>query len=173
MALDGRKSLLAAAAKNAAEQIDGELQRIVELAPDEEKEASGRAAGRPAGTACGRADALAAQTLQRNFASFRTLFGRFISEGTTVDWSKISPPSPSMIRSYDRLAQCPAERASLLLDKLVVLKLNGGLGAGRHGTRAARERREADARPVRAGRPVQAPRWVVSAQRAPSKCATA
>lgn len=45
--------------------------------------------------------------------------------GTHSDWDKIQPPSPEQIVKY---ADLPEVKDPSLLDKLAVLKLNGGLG---------------------------------------------
>ncbi|KAK7820780.1 utp--glucose-1-phosphate uridylyltransferase [Quercus suber] len=47
-----------------------------------------------------------------------------------VDWSKIQTPTDEVVVPYDTLKPAPHDPAETkkLLDKLVVLKLNGGLG---------------------------------------------
>ncbi|XP_047256480.1 UTP--glucose-1-phosphate uridylyltransferase isoform X2 [Capsicum annuum] len=59
------------------------------------------------------------------------LVGRYLSgEAQHIDWSKIQTPTDEVVVPYDKLAplsEDPAETKKLL-DKLVVLKLNGGLG---------------------------------------------
>jgi len=73
---------------------------------------------------------------------FQTLFGRFLHQKSSkenLDWSKISQPTSEDIIDFNtfrgkfsaekRLADPTlTEKARSLLDKLVVLKLNGGLG---------------------------------------------
>ncbi|CAK7338806.1 unnamed protein product [Dovyalis caffra] len=51
-------------------------------------------------------------------------------EAQQVEWSKIQTPTDEVVVPYDTLAPTPAdpEETKKLLDKLVVLKLNGGLG---------------------------------------------
>lgn len=41
------------------------------------------------------------------------------------DWAKIQPPAPEQVVPYSDLPEC---KNPSLLDKLAVLKLNGGLG---------------------------------------------
>jgi len=61
--------------------------------------------------------------------SFFLLFNRYLTEkakGTKLDWDRIRPPAPEQIVPYNSLpkSQDPAP----LLNKLAVLKMNGGLG---------------------------------------------
>ncbi|KDP35730.1 hypothetical protein JCGZ_10502 [Jatropha curcas] len=62
---------------------------------------------------------------------FISLVARYLSgEAQHVDWSKIQTPTDEVVVPYDTLAPVPDDPAETkkLLDKLVVLKLNGGLG---------------------------------------------
>ncbi|KAL3735711.1 hypothetical protein ACJRO7_024785 [Eucalyptus globulus] len=62
---------------------------------------------------------------------FINLVSRYLSgEAQHVDWSKIQTPTDEIVVPYDSLAPTPQDPAATksLLDKLVVLKLNGGLG---------------------------------------------
>ncbi|WCJ25142.1 UTP--glucose-1-phosphate uridylyltransferase [Euphorbia peplus] len=62
---------------------------------------------------------------------FINLVSRYLSgEAEHVEWSKIQTPTDEIVVPYDTLAPLPegAEETKKLLDKLVVLKLNGGLG---------------------------------------------
>ena len=60
---------------------------------------------------------------------FQRLFSRFILEkGPQMVWDNILPISDGTIRSYDSLSEPAAEQISEQLNKLVVVKLNGGLG---------------------------------------------
>lgn len=52
----------------------------------------------------------------------------FLSGKEPLDWAKIHPPPSDMVLNHTDLAPCPPELMKSLLDKLVVLKLNGGLG---------------------------------------------
>jgi len=63
-----------------------------------------------------------------NLHGFQNLFGRFIEEqGKEIKWSGIEPPPEEMIRRYDDLVE-PTIGLTEMLNKLVVVKLNGGLG---------------------------------------------
>jgi UTP--glucose-1-phosphate uridylyltransferase len=44
---------------------------------------------------------------------------------TISDWERIQPPKPEQVVNYDDIA---VAQGAQFLDKLVVLKLNGGLG---------------------------------------------
>lgn len=62
---------------------------------------------------------------------FINLVARYLSgEAQHVEWSKIQTPTDEIVVPYDILAPVPEDPAETkkLLDKLVVLKLNGGLG---------------------------------------------
>ncbi|CAO3615856.1 unnamed protein product [Cunninghamella blakesleeana] len=70
---------------------------------------------------------------QRKFFSqemdgFYMLFTRFLDEqakGTKIDWDRIQSPSAEQVVLYKDIPECSAASD---LDKLAVLKLNGGLG---------------------------------------------
>ncbi|KAL9355195.1 hypothetical protein Peur_053165 [Populus x canadensis] len=62
---------------------------------------------------------------------FVNLVSRYLSgEAQHVEWSKIQTPTDEVVVPYDTLESTPEdpEETKILLDKLVVLKLNGGLG---------------------------------------------
>ncbi|XP_003600631.2 UTP--glucose-1-phosphate uridylyltransferase [Medicago truncatula] len=62
---------------------------------------------------------------------FINLVARYLSgEAQHVEWSKIQTPTDEVVVPYDSLAPTPEGSSEVknLLDKLVVLKLNGGLG---------------------------------------------
>ncbi|CAL0334798.1 unnamed protein product [Lupinus luteus] len=62
---------------------------------------------------------------------FINLVSRYLSgEAQQVEWSKIQTPTDEVVVPYDSLAPLPDDSSEVknLLDKLVVLKLNGGLG---------------------------------------------
>ncbi|KAJ8442212.1 hypothetical protein Cgig2_005152 [Carnegiea gigantea] len=64
-------------------------------------------------------------------SGFINLVSRYLSEEAQhVEWSKIQTPTDEVVVPYDTLASPPEDAAKTkeLLDKLVVLKLNGGLG---------------------------------------------
>ncbi|XP_041007687.1 UTP--glucose-1-phosphate uridylyltransferase [Juglans microcarpa x Juglans regia] len=62
---------------------------------------------------------------------FVNLVARYLSgEAQHVEWSKIQTPTDEVVVPYESLAPAPHDpvETKKLLDKLVVLKLNGGLG---------------------------------------------
>ncbi|XP_027940798.1 UTP--glucose-1-phosphate uridylyltransferase [Vigna unguiculata] len=64
-------------------------------------------------------------------SGFINLVSRYLSgEAQHVEWSKIQTPTDEVVVPYDTLAPTPEDASEVknLLDKLVVLKLNGGLG---------------------------------------------
>ncbi|KAG5607998.1 hypothetical protein H5410_029490, partial [Solanum commersonii] len=64
-------------------------------------------------------------------SGFLNLVTRYLSgEAQHVEWSKIQTPTDDVVVPYDKLAPLSEDLAETkkLLDKLVVLKLNGGLG---------------------------------------------
>jgi len=66
----------------------------------------------------------------QNFDGFKRLYGKFItSTGPSVRWDKIEKLPPDAILPYSEL-YTPDNSAAIraMLDKLVVIKLNGGLG---------------------------------------------
>ncbi|XP_078735104.1 UTP--glucose-1-phosphate uridylyltransferase [Lampetra fluviatilis] len=70
------------------------------------------------------------EAVQRDFNGFQKLFHRFLGEkGPSLNWEKIQRPPEGSIEPYEsiRSRQLPSDLASLL-NKLVVVKLNGGLG---------------------------------------------
>uniref|UniRef100_A0A0D9XGG0 UTP--glucose-1-phosphate uridylyltransferase n=1 Tax=Leersia perrieri TaxID=77586 RepID=A0A0D9XGG0_9ORYZ len=64
-------------------------------------------------------------------AGFISLVSRYLSgEAEQIEWSKIQTPTDEVVVPYDTLSPAPEDLSETkkLLDKLVVLKLNGGLG---------------------------------------------
>ncbi|GAA5841596.1 hypothetical protein JCM11251_004226 [Rhodosporidiobolus azoricus] len=73
-------------------------------------------------------DAEYKKAFEAEMQSFFILFNRYLSErakGQKIDWEKIEPPTKEQIVPYSELSQSADPS---LLDKLAVLKLNGGLG---------------------------------------------
>ncbi|KAL2942826.1 UTP--glucose-1-phosphate uridylyltransferase [Bienertia sinuspersici] len=71
------------------------------------------------------------QISENEKSGFISLVGRYLSgEAQHVDWSKIKTPTDDIVVPYETVAPPPEDEAKTkeLLDKLVVLKLNGGLG---------------------------------------------
>ncbi|KAE9381330.1 UDPGP-domain-containing protein [Stipitochalara longipes BDJ] len=60
--------------------------------------------------------------------NFFALFRRYLNDkakGNTLDWERIAPPAPNQVVDYNELANSESVG---FLNKLAVLKLNGGLG---------------------------------------------
>uniref|UniRef100_A0A5B6ZTX1 UTP--glucose-1-phosphate uridylyltransferase n=1 Tax=Davidia involucrata TaxID=16924 RepID=A0A5B6ZTX1_DAVIN len=71
------------------------------------------------------------QISENEKSGFINLISRSLSgEAQHVEWSKIQTPTDKVVVPYDSLAPTPEDSTETkkLLDKLVVLKLNGGLG---------------------------------------------
>ncbi|GJT83474.1 UTP--glucose-1-phosphate uridylyltransferase [Tanacetum coccineum] len=76
------------------------------------------------------------QISENEKSGFINLVSRYLSgEAQHVEWSKIQTPTDKIVVPYDTLSAVPeglsliyAAQTKSLLDKLVVLKLNGGLG---------------------------------------------
>ncbi|XP_006813716.1 UTP--glucose-1-phosphate uridylyltransferase-like [Saccoglossus kowalevskii] len=65
----------------------------------------------------------------KNFEGFKDLFSRFLQEkGPSVEWDEIQPLPQDAVIPYKELQEHDTENIKALLDKLVVIKLNGGLG---------------------------------------------
>ncbi|GJN88272.1 hypothetical protein Rhopal_001237-T1 [Rhodotorula paludigena] len=68
------------------------------------------------------------KAFEAEMQSFFILFNRYLAErakGQKIDWDKIQPPTKEQVVPY---ADLPEVSNPGLLDKLAVLKLNGGLG---------------------------------------------
>lgn len=67
---------------------------------------------------------------RKDFDGFKKLFHRFLQvKGPSVDWPKIHRPPEDSIQPYDKIAALPLpDSLADSLNKLVVVKLNGGLG---------------------------------------------
>ncbi|KAI3462224.1 hypothetical protein Pfo_018887 [Paulownia fortunei] len=71
------------------------------------------------------------QISENEKSGFINLVARYLSgEAQHIEWSKIQTPTDEVVVPYGTLAPVPEDAAETkkLLDKLVVLKLNGGLG---------------------------------------------
>ncbi|WOK92838.1 UTP--glucose-1-phosphate uridylyltransferase [Canna indica] len=71
------------------------------------------------------------QISENEKSGFISLVSRYLSgEAEQIEWSKIQTPTDKVVVPYDTLAPPPEdlEATKKLLDKLAVLKLNGGLG---------------------------------------------
>uniref|UniRef100_A0A8C6TEP1 UTP--glucose-1-phosphate uridylyltransferase n=1 Tax=Neogobius melanostomus TaxID=47308 RepID=A0A8C6TEP1_9GOBI len=67
---------------------------------------------------------------KKDFDGFKKLFHRFLQvKGPSIDWAKISRPPEDSIQPYERIrAKGLPEDIAAALNRLVVVKLNGGLG---------------------------------------------
>jgi len=71
------------------------------------------------------------QISENEKTGFINLVSRYLSgDAEQIEWSKIQTPTDEVVVPYDTLAPAPGdlEATKKLLNKLVVLKLNGGLG---------------------------------------------
>lgn len=80
------------------------------------------------------------ENFRGEMASFSHLFGRFLQEvGPSVDWNRIEKLPEGAVKNYDLLST-PSDKEQIrsMLNKLVVVKLNGGLGTsmGCHGPKS-------------------------------------
>uniref|UniRef100_A0A3Q4GU04 UTP--glucose-1-phosphate uridylyltransferase n=1 Tax=Neolamprologus brichardi TaxID=32507 RepID=A0A3Q4GU04_NEOBR len=67
---------------------------------------------------------------KKDFGGFKNLFHRFLQvKGPSVEWIKIQRPPEDSIQPYDKIAaRGLPDNVANSLNKLVVVKLNGGLG---------------------------------------------
>ncbi|KAL5008622.1 hypothetical protein ScPMuIL_014203 [Solemya velum] len=66
---------------------------------------------------------------KKEFDAFENLFARFLREtGPSVEWDKIKLLPDDAVKTYGELSTPDASQCQELLSKLVVVKLNGGLG---------------------------------------------
>ncbi|KAI1896905.1 hypothetical protein AGOR_G00099680 [Albula goreensis] len=71
-----------------------------------------------------------AEISRKDFEGFKKLFHRFLQvKGPSVDWAKIQRPPEESIQPYEKIkAKGLPDNVADSLNKLVVVKLNGGLG---------------------------------------------
>ncbi|XP_059187540.1 UTP--glucose-1-phosphate uridylyltransferase-like [Centropristis striata] len=71
-----------------------------------------------------------AEISRKDFDGFKKLFHRFLQvKGPSVDWAKINRPPEDSIQPYEKIkAKGLPDNISASLNKLAVVKLNGGLG---------------------------------------------
>jgi UTP--glucose-1-phosphate uridylyltransferase len=77
--------------------------------------------------------------IQKEMAGFASLFDRFLQEdGPSVEWEKIQKLPEEAVKDYAGLNEPNEQEIKKMLDKLVVVKLNGGLGTsmGCHGPKS-------------------------------------
>ncbi|CAJ0940994.1 unnamed protein product, partial [Mesorhabditis belari] len=65
---------------------------------------------------------------RREMSGFRNLFSRFLRAKTHIEWKAIQPLPEGAIRPYKQLPPVSESHITQMLSKLVVVKLNGGLG---------------------------------------------
>jgi len=88
--------------------LTSDLAQLVQLAPDMSRKAT-----------------------EEQLLGFQQLFSQFTAEkGGLIDWSLIKPPPEEMIAMHANLAEPTADELAGEMQKLAVLKLNGGLGTG-------------------------------------------
>lgn len=75
-----------------------------------------------------RPDSGVFQYWEKEFSGFRNLFSRYLRAKAAVDWSKIMPLPENAIKPYELLTEGDQLTIKDRLNKLVVVKLNGGLG---------------------------------------------
>lgn len=69
------------------------------------------------------------QRTAEEFKGFQRLFSQFLQgTSTTVQWDKVEPLPEGAIIRYDSLKEPESKKIRDMLNKLVVVKLNGGLG---------------------------------------------
>ncbi|XP_068606746.1 UDP-glucose pyrophosphorylase 2a isoform X2 [Brachionichthys hirsutus] len=70
------------------------------------------------------------ETSRKDFEGFKKLFHRFLQvKGPAVDWTQISRPPEDSIQPYEKIqSKGLPDDISASLNKLAVVKLNGGLG---------------------------------------------
>ncbi|KAK0417857.1 hypothetical protein QR680_013245 [Steinernema hermaphroditum] len=68
------------------------------------------------------------ESYRKELDGFRNLFARFLKAKSTIDWQKIEPLSSDAIIPYIMLSEVEDQVVAERLNRLVVVKLNGGLG---------------------------------------------
>lgn len=77
--------------------------------------------------------------IEKDLNGFSRLFDRFLQEeGPSVEWNKIEKLPENAVRDYATLETPTSDLIHNMLQKLVVVKLNGGLGTsmGCHGPKS-------------------------------------
>ncbi|XP_029384560.1 UTP--glucose-1-phosphate uridylyltransferase-like isoform X1 [Echeneis naucrates] len=71
-----------------------------------------------------------AEISRKDFDGFQKLFHRFLQvKGPSIDWAKIDRPPEESVQPYDKIkAKGLPDNIAASLNKLAVVKLNGGLG---------------------------------------------
>jgi len=69
------------------------------------------------------------KAFQQEMNGMKQLFRHYLrTKNDVIDWQKIKPPSEDLVLPLSSLPKCPPHRIKELSHKLVILKLNGGLG---------------------------------------------
>ncbi|KAL3863087.1 hypothetical protein ACJMK2_004863 [Sinanodonta woodiana] len=69
------------------------------------------------------------ENVRKEFEDFKEMFDRFLQErGHSINWSKINLLQDDALIMYGKLPDANENDIKTLLDQLVVIKLNGGLG---------------------------------------------
>ncbi|CAF0756261.1 unnamed protein product [Rotaria sordida] len=69
--------------------------------------------------------------IRTEFDGFEQLFGRYLHDNadqSSIDWQEIQPPPEGTVIPYKKLVEADIDDVKNLLNKLIVVKLNGGLG---------------------------------------------
>lgn len=85
------------------------------------------------------APAVKQSTLKTELSGFTSLFSRFLEEeGPSVEWDQIQKLPNDAVCDYNTLEVPTADIVHNMLSKLIVVKLNGGLGTsmGCHGPKS-------------------------------------
>ncbi|XP_066151356.1 UTP--glucose-1-phosphate uridylyltransferase isoform X2 [Euwallacea fornicatus] len=102
----GAKAFIEATKRDALLHLENELGRLVSTAPESAQE-----------------------RVRTELNGFTDLFKRFLEEsGPSVDWERIEKLPHDAVRDYASLNTPTADVLHQMLNKLVVVKLNGGLG---------------------------------------------
>ncbi|XP_046820303.1 UTP--glucose-1-phosphate uridylyltransferase isoform X1 [Vespa crabro] len=102
--------------RDAENELQQELQKLTGTAPENRKE-----------------------EFSRQFEGFANLFKRFLEEeGPSLEWDRIQKLPENAIHNYNSLSDPSNEEIKAMLSKLIVVKLNGGLGTsmGCHGPKS-------------------------------------
>lgn len=103
--------------RDALRQLERELDNLTQSAPGDRQDA-----------------------FKQEMKGFASLFGRFLAEdGPSVEWNKIEKLPDGAVKDYGSLKQPTSnDQIKEMLNKLVVVKLNGGLGTsmGCHGPKS-------------------------------------
>jgi len=71
------------------------------------------------------------KNVRTEFDNFENIFTRYLHESvdrSSIEWQEIQPPPADTVIPYKRLFESQIENPKDLLSKLIVVKLNGGLG---------------------------------------------